>query len=155
MFTKDHYRQDYCFTGIDLFDNLNITSVKMPKHLAHDKNRTDRRDTLKEYFNYMFAYLLYLIVLDIVKNNVTFVFPLLNNKEGCFYVKSFEGEDLQRSMQYGKFQGIDIVASEFKAYQIYFQYVIYNGEIREKPIYVTNNVKDIFYENINKGKKYY
>lgn len=158
MFNKDRYRQDYCFTALDIFDNFDTNRVKMPKDIANnkkDKNRKDRRDSIKEYFAYMFAYLLYLIVLDIVQNNVTFVLPILNKKEGCFYVKSFEGEDLQIKMQHGRFEGIDVVASDFKAYQIYYQYVTSTGDVREKPIYISHNVKDIFYENINKGKKYY
>jgi hypothetical protein len=50
--------------------------------------------------------------------------------------------------------GIDFLNSNFKGYQIYFQYK-YRGGWREKPIYINQKMKDMFYENINNGKQYY
>jgi hypothetical protein len=50
--------------------------------------------------------------------------------------------------------GIDFLNSNFKGYQIYFQYK-YKGGWREKPIYINQKLKDKFYENINNGKQYY
>ena len=56
--------------------------------------------------------------------------------------------------QKGSFQGIDFLASNFKGYQIRFQYDSNTG-IREKTIYINDKIKKIFYDNINQGKVYY
>lgn len=146
-----NYKTGYCFTSLDLYEKFDTTSVKMPK--AYHKN--GGKNTLKESFASMLTYLFYLIVLDIIENNVTFVFPLFSGKEACLYVKVFDGDLFQKTYSKGKFIGIDFLASEFKGYQIYFQYITGAKDIREKPIYISHKLKDIFYNNINNGKKYY
>ena len=146
-----NYKTGYCFSSVELFDNFDVTSVKMPSRYAQ---KYRNKDSKKEMFGEMLTYLLYLIVLDIIENNVTFVLPLLGNREGCFYVKSFTDESFKKMYRNGMFMGIDFLSSGFTGYQIYFQYTPGNG-LREKPIYINNNIKEIFYENINNGMKYY
>lgn len=147
------FKSSHCFTNVDLFDNCNLQSLKLPKHMYKKENK-NHRDTRKEYLASVYMYCLYLIILDIIENNVTFVLPLFGDQEACIYVKMFEDEKFQRMYSKGVFSGIDFLKSGFKGYRLYLQYT-YKGGIREKPIYISNNLKNIFYENINNGKQYF
>lgn len=146
-----YYKSDHCFTTLDLFDNFDLSSVSLTRKITKG---THRKDTKKEFVSAVFMYCLYLIILDIIENNVTFVIPLFGNQEACFYVKTFDGEHFKKAYKKGKFMGIDFLNTNFKGYQIYIQYT-YKGGVREKPIYISHKLKDLFYENINNGKQYY
>lgn len=98
-------------------------------------------------------YCMYLILKDIIENNVTFMFPT-EPMESCIQVKSFSGEQFQNMYSKGKFAGIDFLSSNFTGYQLYYRYKTKAG-FKEKPIYISKNLKDKFYENINNGKVYY
>lgn len=150
MGRRRKYKSDYCFTNKDLFDNFDSASLSLPE--AKDRSRGKR--TRREYVSNVFMYCLYLIILDIIENNTTFVLPLFGNREGCFYVKVFDGDIFKKMYSGGKFYGIDFLKSNFKGYQIYFQYT-YRGGVKEKPIYISKNLKDVFYKYINEGREYY
>ena len=143
------YKTGYCFTSRELFDTLNLKLLKIPTKITRKYG-----DCLQDLCGIVLSYCLYLIILDIIENNTTFVLPLFSNREACFYVKMFDGTDFQKAYQAGKFSGIDFLNSNFKGYQIYYQYK-YRGGIREKPIYINKKMKDMFYENINNGRQYY
>ena len=85
------YKNDYCFTNKDLFENMKWDKLKLPKY-THDKKH---KDTRTEYVTDIFMYAFNLILLDIIENNATFVLPLFGNKEGCFYVKKIDGEEFE------------------------------------------------------------
>ena len=144
------YKTGYCFTSRELYDTLNLKLLNISTKIV----RKYKMDCLQDLCGAVLTYCLYLIILDIIENNITFVLPLFGNREACFYVKMFDGEDFQKAYKAGKFLGIDFLSSNFKGYQIYFQYK-YNGGWREKPIYINHTLKDKFYENINNGKQYY
>ena len=144
------YRTDYCFTSMDLFDSK--YKKKLGINMKHV--RAYKQDMIKELCSQIFTYFFYLVILDIIENNVTFVLPLFGDQEACIYVKMFEDEKFQRMYSKGVFSGIDFLKSGFKGYRLYLQYT-YKGGIREKPMYISNNLKNIFYENINNGKQYF
>ena len=62
-----------------------------------------------------------LVLLDIIKNNITFEFPMTGGYSASIYVKCFQDEDFRKLYSGGKFLGIDFIASEFKGYQIFYQ----------------------------------
>lgn len=144
------YKTGYCFTSKELFDTFNLKLLNIPTTIV----RKLKMDCLQDLCGAVLTYCLYLIILDIIENNVTFALPLFGNREACFYVKTFDGENFQKAYQAGKFKGVDFLNSNFRGYQIYFEYK-YKGGWREKPIYINQTLKDVFYENINNGKQYY
>ena len=75
-------------------------------------------------------------------------------RESVLQVKQFSGDHFRRMYRKGKFFGIDFLFSNFKGYQIYFRYQ-YRGGFSEKPIYINNKLKELFYKKINEGKQYY
>ena len=144
------YRTDYCFTSMDLFDSK--YKKKLGVNMKHV--RAYKQDMIKELCSQIFTYFFYLVVLDIIENNVTFVLPLFGNKEACFHVKKIEGDAFKRARQNGAFEGIDFLKSNFCGYLVNFQYTTSYG-LGEKPIHLSPALKEKFYNNINNGKQYY
>lgn len=145
-----YYKTGYCFTAKDLFDNFNAKQITIPTEIFTKKYGCRSK---KDLCAKMLTYCFYLIILDIIENNATFVLPT-KNREANIYVKQFSGEVFKNMYRKGKFFGVDFLNSNFKGYQIYFQYS-HKKELREKPIYINSKLKEMFYENINNGKQYY
>ena len=144
------YRTYYCFTAPELYETINPAKWNVTETFAR-KNGYDSRYIL---CGYVLVYFFYLVFLDIIKNNVTFEFPMTGGYSASIYVKCFQDEEFMRLYAGGKFLGIDFIASEFKGYQLFYQWRAYK-KIREKPIYISNNLKDWFYDQINRGKQYF
>lgn len=144
-----HGELGHCFLAKDMYVNMLDRDPKFCKKLRKKIN-----ERVEVYCGRVLTYCFYLILLDIIENNVTFNLPLMGKRDACLQVKSFEGDLLKRMVQKGKFRGIDLVQSFFKAYQVYYRYKT-NSEYREKPIYISYNLKNLFYEKINSGKQYY
>ena len=144
------YYTKYCFTARELYETTNPSKWNVTDVLAQSNSIRDRFTLC----GYVLVYLFYLIFLDIIKNNVTFEFPMTGGYGASIYVKCFQDEEFTTTYSSGKFSGIDFLASEFKGYQLYYQWRCYK-KIREKPIYISNNLKDWFYNKINNGKQYY
>lgn len=146
-----NYKTGYCFTSRDLFEGWDYLSLGIKKKVYY---HTYHFQSLDYFIASIFLYYMYLVLLDIIENNTTFVFPLKGNRHAMIHVKVFDGDEFQRLYAGGKFIGIDFLSSLFKGYQLYFRYNYRGGE-REKPIYINNKMKELFYGYINNGKEYY
>lgn len=144
------YKTGYCFTAVDLFDNFNTSRITTKRKFW---GKDCRADSKAELAAQILTYCFYLIILDIINNNSTFVLPTFN-KETMLHVKQFTGDMFKQMYRAGKFNDIDYLMSNFKGYQIYFRYQ-YKGGYRDKPIYINSALKKIFINNINQGKQYY
>ena len=146
------YKTDFCFTSQDIYD----TAYKSKLGITMKHVRAYKQDMIRELCSQIFTYFFYLVILDIIENNVTFVLPMHKNgvRKANISVKCFDGETFQKMYQKGSFQGIDFLASNFKGYRLMFQYDSNTG-IREKSIYINDKIKKIFYDKINQGKVYY
>ena len=144
------WKTGYCFTKKELFDNFNYKKLSIKRTTVTEKYGCNSKQA---FCGKVFGYCMHLVLLDIVEKNTTFVLPT-SGKEATIQVKSFSGETFQKMYSYGKFYGIDFLSSNFTGYQIFFRYQAKEG-FREKPIYISNKLKDPFYENINNGKVYY
>ena len=114
-----------------------------------------KADTLSEFCAQILTYFFYLVVLDIIENNTTFVFSLNSSiRSATLSVKCFDGEVFRKQYAMGRFNGIDFLQSNFKGYQLYFFYKK-GSDWREKPIFINKTLKDLFYEKINNGMVYY
>lgn len=144
------WKTGYCFTAKEMFDTFNCTALKISRETVTKKYGCNSKQA---FCGKVLLYCFYLILLDIIQKNVTFVLPT-RGVESCLQVKQFSGDKFQTMYRGGKFAGIDFLSSGFMGYQIYFRYKAREG-FREKPVYISNNMKDMFYENINNGKAYY
>ncbi len=146
------YNTDFCFTSQDLYDSA--YKSKLGVNMKHV--RAYKQDMIKELCSQIFTYFFYLVILDIIENNVTFVLPMRknSNRNASISVKCIDGESFRKLYQMGSFNGIDFLASNFKGYRLMFQYDS-EHEKREKTIYINEKLKKIFYDKINQGKVYY
>lgn len=145
-----NYKTGYCFTAIELFENFNLSKIKTKRKFWEGECHSN---TKSELAGKILVYCFYLIVLDIIENNITFVLPTFN--KDCFiYVKQFSDVHFRRMYNAGKFKEIDYVLSNFKGYQLYYRYETTNG-FREKPIYINSKLKNKLTEHVNNGKQYY
>ena len=111
------YYTKYCFTAKELYEVTNPSKWNVTDVVANNHGLRDRYVLC----GYVLVYLFYLIFLDIIKNNITFEFPMTGGYSAFIYVKCFQDEDFKRLYAGGKFLGIDFIASEFKGYQMFYQ----------------------------------
>lgn len=144
------YYTSYCFNACDLYDTFNLKQLKIRRDTVTKKYGVhSKQDFCKQVLLYCF----YLILLDIIENNVTFVLPT-GSRESEIQVKSYTGDELKKMIANGKFAGIDFYESDFTGYQLTYRYKSSTG-FKTKPIYINERHKQRFYELINSGKKYY
>ena len=146
-----NYKTGYCFLTRDLFDGYNLKNLGLKTSYVQDKYH------IKDFSDFVcqvFTFFMYCVLVDIIENGVTFIFPLKGNRHAMIHVKVFGGEQFQRMYAGGKFMGIDFLNSMFRGYQLFFSYNSRTGE-REKPIYISHNFRDILYGYINEGREYY
>lgn len=146
-----YYKTGYCFTPKDLFETMNLRVLGIKRDYYRGEGKSEG---LTYFVCKVFLYYMYLVLMDIIENNVTFCLPLKGNRSASIYVKVFDGDDFQKLYSAGKFTGIDFLNSMFKGYQIFYRYNCKSGD-KEKPIYINNKLKDKFYSYINEGKIYY
>lgn len=145
------YKTGYCFTSRDLFENWNLKNLGIQRKVYRDEYGCE---SLEELVAKVFLLYMFYVLLDIIENNTTFILPLKGNRHAYIHVKVFDGDNFQKMYAGGKFVGIDFLSSLFKGYQLFFRYNYRGGE-REKPIYINNKMKELFYNYINSGKQYY
>lgn len=142
----------YCFRTADFYKKFNTRKLKIKKNVCLKTYGCHLRN---DFCVKVFLLLMCLIILDIIENNITFVVPLKNNKDAFISVKPIIGKELQHIKQVGGMVGIDLLCSNFVGYHMFYQYRIKDGTLKYKPMYISKDLKKMFYDNINKGKVYY
>lgn len=105
----------YAFCAYDLFETFNKKQLKIKREVVQKKYGVNKRQLLCAS---VLVYCFYLILLDIIENNVTFVLPLFNNKHASIYIRPIVGEALKTARQRGAFADIDLLVTNFTGYQI-------------------------------------
>ena len=90
-------------------------------------------------FGKMIKYLFYLIIKDIIENNITFKFP--PGTSTYLEMVPIHGADFEKARQNGAFDDVDFLASNFTGYQLYLRYNTRYGHWK-KQIYVSKPWKD-------------
>lgn len=142
----------FCFNATDLYDTFNKKQLKIRKDVVQEKYGCNKKQAICAS---VLIYCFYLILLDIIENNVTFVLPLFNGKQGSIYARPIVGEEFKKARQNGAFQDIDVISSNFTGYQITYSFQKRDGSYAYKSCYINKKFKDAFIDNINKGKQYY
>ena len=86
------YYTGYCFTAYDLFETFNKKQLKIRRDTVQNKYGVNKKQL---FCASVLIYCFYLILLDIIENNVTFVLPLLNNKTATIYVRPITGDEFK------------------------------------------------------------
>lgn len=146
-----YYDNRHCVLPKDLYETFDIKKhVKIKRDLVQSKYGEHSK---KGLCCKVLLYCFYLILLDIIENNATFVFPV-RGRECVLHVVPCFDEDFLEAMQRGKFKGIDFLASNFTGYSLELRWQYAEG-FRRKPVFINKTWKEKFYNYINSGKKYY
>ena len=140
----------HAFLAEELYAQVNPSKWNITRKFANEQKCKWR----EEYCARVLVYFFYLVVLDMIENNITFEFPMIGKNSAYMYIKCFQDDQFKKLFSKGAFHGLDFIGSEFKAYHLVFQWYR-NGKIREKPFYINTKIRDWFYDKINHGKKYY
>lgn len=100
----------------------------------------------------IFAYLMYLIFLDIIVNNVTFKTPIGFGQESYIHVKGYDKDYILKHPT--RFAYLDPIGSEWIGYQFVYNFPIHLGR-KEKTLYIYGKLSKLFYTYVNNGRKYY
>lgn len=138
----------HAFSTEDLYAGLNnkLLKNKWVKNRYKDKKQLAAR-IFKDCF--------YEILLDIIDNNVTFVLPLKYGNYAEIYMKQFADDAFKRLYKYGKFKNIDFVLSQFTGNELVYKYNTQSIGMKEKPIYVSKDLKEKIEKYTNEAKQYY
>lgn len=104
----------HCFHPYDLYETFNATGLKIKRTVVQEKYGCNKKRKLCAS---VLIYFFYLIICDILENNVTFELPLFNNRLAFISVKPIMGEDFKLARQRGAFGDVDILMSNFTGYQ--------------------------------------
>ena len=143
---------NFCFTSYDIFSTFNLKQLKIKRTVVQDKYGCHKKQS---FCAAVFTYCCYLILLDIIQNNATFVLPLFNRRFASIHVMPIKGEQLKKARQAGAFQDIDLLLSNFTGYQLTYTWENTTNYRKTKPIYINKRFKDVLIKYINEGKQYY
>lgn len=141
-------RSGHCCNASDIFAKFDIKKIKT--HFSILKKHYKTREK-KEMAVKVFLYALYLILLDIIENNVTFVFPTA--RQAYIQMEAISGEGFKKLRKAGGFKDVDFIESNFTGYRLQLSYKVSKG-IRSKPIYVNAELKNKITEKTNEGMRY-
>lgn len=99
----------------------------------------------------VFMYFMYILLLDIIHNGITFRLPVRSDAFIEMYTVS--DDDFVKARQNGAFHHVDYLESNFTGNYLQFRYKL-KADWRRKTIYVSNVLKRIITDYTNKGKKY-
>ena len=136
----------YAFSANDLFTRFKLHYIKKSTYEAFHEN------SKKVVAARVFIYLFYLIIKDVIDNNVTFKLPTAC--EAYIEMGVVDGDKFVKARQNGAFAEIDFLASNFKGHKLQYRQKKRNGAWYIKPIHVHKKLKNIIIDNTNKGKNY-
>lgn len=95
----------------------------------------------------------YIILKDIVDNNVTFWLPVYGSRKCNIHMRRYCGEEFQALRRGGKWQDVDILDSNFTGYQMQL-FMLGNRTPRTKSIYLNKELRDLITKKTNEGFQY-
>lgn len=138
----------FTFTEKDLFRGYNVEVIR-------DRVVQRKKKSRKELCSKIFADTFFEILLDIIKNNTTFVVPLRYGEYAEIYIERIEGDKFKEMYKNGSFRKIDFVMTDMGAYQMMYKYRLKDGTMKSKPIYLSKELNELLIKYINEGKEYY
>ena len=138
----------FTFTEKDLFRGYNVEVIR-------DRVVQRKKKSRKELCSKIFADTFFEILLDIIKNNTTFVVPLRYGEYAEIYIERIESDIFKKMYNNGSFKNVDFIITNMGAYQMRYKYRLKDGSMRSKPIYLSKELNELLIKYINEGKEYY
>ena len=140
----------YYFTASDIFEEFNTRDLDVSRK-ALQRGYGPGVST-KTMCCRVFIYFLYLIILDIIRNNVTFIFP--TRKEFILGTSILRGEELLSKLRINTPKSYDYFGSGMTMPRINFFYKKGQYDIRTRNLVLNKSLTKEFFDNINNGKIY-
>lgn len=141
-----NYATGYAISANELFTRFKLDYIK--NHTFEHFKENSKKKVAARVFIYGF----YLIIKDIIENNITFLLP--TPFQSFIEMGVYEGEQFKEARQNGAFPEVDFLASNFKAYRLQYRFALKSGRWFIKNIYVHKKLKDIITKNTNNGVRY-
>lgn len=144
----EHFALGYCFSKVDIFKNF------PSKKLKYDRKKIKEiyGDIRPKNFAWrIFVYGLYIILLDIIHNGITFQFP--TKKDVCIHMESITGEEFKKIRRGGGFLDVDYLKSNFTGNHLVYSRMNKDREVK-KDIHVNRGLKELITKYTNEGRGY-
>lgn len=144
-----NYALGYSFSLKDIYEKLELNRLQI-KYKDLPEGILDKRDLCRK----MFADCMWLVLNDIIDNNVTFELPKMGKRRSNIHMHRITGKEFAYARRNGQiFKDVDFLKSGFSGYAL--QYDMYTGDYsKSKRIHVSNNLKDKITQHTNEGKQY-
>lgn len=140
----------YYFTTSEIFEDIDVKRLSVKRKALNHKFKNPAN--IKIICSRIFAYFLYLIILDIIRNNITFIFP--TSRVFVLGIRVIEGKRLKEYMRNKKSEMYDYFGSGFRLPRINLFYQKRKNEIRTREVMLNYSLTKEFFDNINNGKAY-
>ena len=146
-----NYATGCAFNLEELFENFDLSKLKMTCALCTRMNNDPHRDTVVKK---IFKESVNVILNDIIENNVTFELPT-GGRKADIHITRYSDEDFAKARRNGKWKDVDFLKSYFTGYQMTFNMYDKDGGVtRTKPIYLDKEKRDKIIQYTNEGKQY-
>lgn len=140
----------YYFTPREMFEGFNTRKLEASRKAL--RRGYGQSIETRELCCRVFSYFLYLIILDIIRNNITFIFP--TRKEMVLGVNVIRGERLHEQLRENTPKDYDYFGSGMTLPRINLFYRKGNYELRVRYLVLNATLMKEFFKNINNGKVY-
>lgn len=142
-----HWATSYALKAHELY-----TSFPIKKYMSMKASElpTRLRGDFRLLFGEMFRYFMYLVIKDVIEQQVTFKLPPMREGNCWIEMVPVSGDDFVKARQNGAFQDVDFLLSDFTGYQLTFRKSNRYGHWRKR-IYVSSKYRDRITELTNKG----
>lgn len=140
------YATGYGISAVELFTRFKTHYIKhSPEPVFNERSK-------KKIAARIFIYAFWLILKDIIHNNVIFSLP--TGREDYIEMCTVAHDDFARARQNGAFQEVDFLKSDFLGHNLQYRFQLKSKRWFTKKICVHRKLKDIITENTNNGVKY-
>lgn len=124
-----HYFTNHCVTSTELFRKFKKDKIKLPKKQYLKEYKADTRQELAAK---VLNYCLYLVVLDIINNNVIFALPDTFGFNSEIAMKTFQGDEFKEMWKKVNLETLTLYYLDLKAIS-YFILLKLNLEWKKNP----------------------
>lgn len=140
----------YYFTIDDAFDKFNTRKLDVSRRAL--QRRYGKGISTKQICCRVFIYFLYLIILDIIRNNITFIFP--TRKKLVLGIEIIRGKNLTEQLKARYPKMYDYLGAGMELPRIMFFFQKRDSELRSRGVMLNKSLTKEFFNNINAGKGY-
>lgn len=142
-----HWATSYALKADELY-----TSFPTKKYMSMKAKELPSRfnGDFKVMYGEIFRYFMYLLIKDVIENQVTFKFPPTGDGTSWIEMTPVSGDEFIKARQNGAFQDVDFLVSDFTGYKLTYRKSNRYGSWRKR-IFVSSKYRDKITELTNKG----